>query len=234
MVYRDRGYLPHLELPEATYFVTFRLAGTLPKKVVDELKKERQFTVEITKKQNRELTPREESRLKYLRSTNIQQYLDKGIGDCWLRKSEIATIVKESIHYFDGSRYISHAYCIMPNHLHWLLTSIDQSNSSSRENSRLIPIMHSIKSYTAHQANKLLNREGRFWSKEYYDHLVRSSEEFGRLLFYIIENPVKAGLCKKWNEWPWTICSEKIQASLEMQYKNNYEHSPPEAGGTNC
>ena len=214
MVYRDRGYLPHLELADSIYFVTFRLAGTLPKKVVEELQEERRTTLEIVKTQNRKLTDQEEARLKYLESTNIQRYLDKGIGNCWLKEPSVAEMVKESIHYFDGSRYVSHALCIMPNHLHWLLTPMCESNSSSRVDSPLISIMHSIKSYTSHQANKLLKRHGRFWSKEYYDHLVRSSEEFGRLLIYILENPVKAGLCRRWDEWPWTTCSDKIRASL--------------------
>ena len=140
-------------------------------------------------------------------------------------------MVKQSIFYFDGSRYISHAFCIMPNHLHWLLTP--KTENMSTGDSVLISIMHSLKSFTAHQANKLLKRKGRFWSKEYYDHLVRSSGEFGRLLIYILENQVKAGLCKEWDEWPWTACSDRIRDSLTKKDHICAEHSPPEAGDTN-
>jgi len=206
--YRDRGYLPHLELETSTYFVTFRLFGTLPEKVVDEFDRERQTISEIAKRQDRELTEQEQARLKYLESTKIQQYLDQGIGDCWLKEPQIAEMIKGSIHHFDGIRYISHALCIMPNHIHWLLTPVSSGDYS------LSTIMHSIKSYTSHQANKLLKRSGAFWSREYYDHLIRSSEQFGRLVIYVIENPVKAKLCTTWDQWPWTMCSKQIQIAL--------------------
>jgi REP element-mobilizing transposase RayT len=213
MTYRDRGYLPHLELENSTYFVTFRLTATLPKKMIDEFQQERQKTLEMAKKENRQLTEQQKARLKYLESAKIQRYLDKGIGDCWLKEPFVAGMVKTSIHHFDGTRYVSHALCIMPNHVHWLVTPL-QSGLTSRVDSPLSSIMHTIKSYTSHEANKLLKRQGSFWSREYYDHLVRSSEQFGTLLIYVLENPVKAGLCKRWDEWPWTTCSERIRASL--------------------
>jgi len=124
MLYRNRGYLPHLELTNSTYFVTFRLAGTLPHQVIEQLRTERQSILEIAKKQNRKLNHLEEIRLKYLESTSIQKYLDKGIGDCWLKEPVVSKMVRDSILHFDGSRYTSHAFCIMPNHLHWVLTPI--------------------------------------------------------------------------------------------------------------
>lgn len=210
--YRDRGYLPHFELENSTYFVTFRLSGTLPKKVVDEFAHERRIISQIAAKENRELTEQEQARLKYLESTKIQQYLDKGIGDCSLEDPSVADMVKDSIHHFDGSRYESHAVCIMPNHVHWLLTPLPTALPSG--DSPLSSIMHSVKSYTSHQANRLLKRDGNFWSREYYDHLIRSSEQFGRLLIYVLDNPVKAGLCKTWDQWRWTTCSEKIRTAL--------------------
>ena len=213
MGYRDRGYLPHFELENSTYFVTFRLSGTLPKKVVDEFEHERQIISRMAQRENRELTEQEQAQLKYLESTKIQQYLDKGIGDCWLKEPAVARMVKESIHHFDGSRFESHALCIMPNHVHWLLTPL-QITLPFGADSLLSSVMHSIKSYTSHQANKLLKRGGSFWSREYYDHLIRSSEQFGRLVIYILQNPVKAGLCNTWDQWPWTTCGERIRAAL--------------------
>ena len=167
----------------------------------------------MANRQNRKVTKEELSRLKYLESTKIQGYLDKGIGECWLKEPSVAGMVKEAILHFDRSRYVSHALCIMPNHVHWLLTPL-QNEVNAKVGSTLGAILHSIKSYTSHKANKLLKREGSFWSREYYDHLVRSSEQFGRLLIYILENPVKAGLCKEWDQWPWTTCSSEIRASL--------------------
>ena len=211
MTFRNRGYLPHLELPDSTFFVTFRLAGTLPQTILASFKEERHLLSNIAQEQNRRLTLAEEARLKYLETKKIQDYLDKGIGDCWLKVPAIAEIIKQAILFFHGSRYINHAFCIMPNHVHWLVTP----GGASTNDSKLITIMHSIKSFTAHQVNKQLQRTGSIWSKEYYDHLVRSSEEFGRLLVYTFENPVKAGLCKEWQDWPWTVCSKSISDALD-------------------
>ena len=103
----------------------------------------------------------------------------------------------------------------MPNHVHWLFTPKEYVSVDDATGSALIQIMHSLKSYTANEANKIFNRKGPFWSREYYDHRVRSSEQFGRILVYILENPVKAGLCGDWRDWPWTMCSVVITDSLE-------------------
>lgn len=205
-----------MELPHSTYFVTFRLAGALPQNVLYEIQLERKSKLESIQKQNRRLTEQEIQRLKYLQSKRIQRYLDKGIGECWLQNAEIAKIVVDSIHYFDGLRYVSHAFCIMPNHVHWLFTP-KRSEMARESDSLLIPIMHSLKSFISNQANKILNRKSAFWSREYYDHVVRNSEQFGRILVYILENPVKAGLCSDWKEWPWTGCPMAIRESLEQR-----------------
>jgi REP element-mobilizing transposase RayT len=213
MILRNRQYLPHWELPKATYFITFRLSGTLPQKVLKQIRYEREMYQESVKRQSGPLSYEEQTRLKYLESSAIQKYLDKGLGECWLQISDVAEVLVNAIAYFDGSRYRSHALGIMPNHFHWLMTPAFQQNTSSI-NSSLISILHSIKSFSAHQANKILKRTGPFWSREYDDHLVRDSEQFGKLLAYILENPIKAGLCRHWEEWRWTKCSQEIYASL--------------------
>jgi putative transposase len=63
-------------------------------------------------------------------------------------------------------------------------------------------IMHSLKSYTANEANKILSRSGAFWETESYDHVIRNSIEYYRVK--VLNNPVKAGLVKDWREWPWS------------------------------
>jgi REP element-mobilizing transposase RayT len=205
-MFRDRGYLPHLEIPESTYFLTFRLADTLPFSVMRAFEIEKTQLLQSVITRGEKLIGEEQKRLNYLQSKRIQEYLDKGIGECWLGKREIAEIVANSIEFFESKRYISHVWCIMPNHVHWLMTPA--------QNESLTKITHSIKSFSAHQANKKLNRNGAFWNHEYYDHCVRSSEEFGRLVMYTLNNPVKAGLCKEWQEWKWLRCSEEIQTQL--------------------
>ena len=103
--------------------------------------------------------------------------------------------------------------CIMPNHLHWILTP-QRKRGMTKIDSRIIPILQRFKSYTAHSANRVLQRTGSFWAREYYDHRIRDSEEFDRLVGYTLENPVKAKLCKNWNEWTSTTCSESIKEAF--------------------
>jgi hypothetical protein len=51
----------------------------------------------------------------------------------------------------------------------------------------------------------LLGRTGEpFWQEESFDHWVRGDEEFNRIAHYIEQNPVKAGLVKRSEDWPWS------------------------------
>jgi REP element-mobilizing transposase RayT len=83
----------------------------------------------------------------------------------------------------------------MPNHAHILITP--------EPGIELPDIMHSIKSYTAHEANKILNRSGQFWAVEYFDRYIRDYRHFATTIKYIEDNPVKARLCKSPEEWPY-------------------------------
>ncbi|MBI4480901.1 MAG: transposase [Acidobacteria bacterium] len=83
----------------------------------------------------------------------------------------------------------------MPNHVHVLLMA---GGSLER-------ITKTLKGYTARQANKILGRTGhRFWHAESYDHWVRNEEEFSRIVTYIEQNPVSAGLVRHPEDWPWS------------------------------
>lgn len=52
--------------------------------------------------------------------------------------------------------------------------------------------------------NLELGKTGVFWQAESYDHLIRSDRELGAIGNYILENPVKAGLVTKWEDWPYS------------------------------
>ncbi len=110
----------------------------------------------------------------------------------------------------------------MPNHVHALFTpspsELNETSHSEEEieigesadkGSRLSKIMHSLKSYTANEANKLLQREGRFWQPESYDHWVRDEDEFERIVNYIRANPVSAGLVERHEDWYWSSCHDR-------------------------
>jgi REP element-mobilizing transposase RayT len=84
----------------------------------------------------------------------------------------------------------------MPNHVHALLTPCPGWD--------LGKIVHSWKSYTANECNKLLGRSGAFWQKEGFDRYVRNEVHYYNAAAYIENNPVKAGLCKRPEDWPWS------------------------------
>jgi REP element-mobilizing transposase RayT len=188
---RTRGRLPHWEENEAIYFVTFRLADSLPKSVVQAFQFERRNIVATAEQAGRPVSPSEEKRLDQLFTEKIQSKLDAGVGRCFLSKPAVADLVAEVLQHFEGARYLMYAWCVMPNHVHALFRILADHD--------LAEVLHAWKSYSAIRANRLLGRSGEFWQREYYDHLVRSEEEFYRIVGYIAENPNKAGL----HNWRW-------------------------------
>jgi putative transposase len=69
-------------------------------------------------------------------------------------------------------------------------------------------IMQSLKGWTAWRSNRALGRKGAFWERESYDHVVRDDVEFHRIVRYVLNNPVKAGLVKERREWKWSYRQE--------------------------
>jgi REP element-mobilizing transposase RayT len=164
--------LPHFDSPETIQFVTFRLADSLPRSVVESLK---------------------------LRRESLQAFdreLDVGLGTCWLRKSEIASLVERGLFHFDGERYRLLAWCLMPNHVHVVVEMLEKGS--------LTEIVKSWKSFTARQANTLLGRSGAFWHADYFDRYMRDEGHLVRTIEYVEQNPVKAGLAHTASAWPWS------------------------------
>jgi hypothetical protein len=190
---RDRGYLPHWQAEDATYFVTFRMGDSLPGPVLESFRFERRHMLLTAERQGRQLSVAELKRLDELFSERIEAYLDSGCGACHLAKPQIADMVAGALQFFEGQRYLQFAWSVMPNHVHSVFRPLP--------NWPLEKIMHSWKSYTAKEADKILNRTGDFWEPEYFDHLIRSEEEFYRYIEYVASNPIRAGL-KGW-KWGW-------------------------------
>ncbi len=202
MVYHR--HLPHIQPPGATLFITFRLAGSIPVAVAAALCEEAErIQAEMERAPD---SPERVERI-YLEQRRFfgkwDALLDSGTGPRWLSHPEIATLVAECIRRFDGQRYQLVAYCIMSNHVHVVLTPLLKTEN---EYYPLAQIMHTMKGYTAGRANRLLGRTGDFWLHESYDHYVRSPAELLRIVTYVVNNPVKAGLITDWQAWPWTYC----------------------------
>ncbi|NQZ58286.1 MAG: transposase [Lentisphaeraceae bacterium] len=96
-------------------------------------------------------TPKYEQALQ--RRKAIEKDLDKGYGSCILKIPEIAKLVVDAWKYFDGERYDLIAYVVMPNHVHILIKTFEDYSMSK--------IVHSWKSYTAHEIKKFFSAGGR-------------------------------------------------------------------------
>ena len=175
--WHERGYLPHRDEPGLTQFVTFRLADSFP----ESLRAEWGHLWKIEDDQQRR--------------TELEAYLDRGRGECYLHKPEIARLVEEAMRFFHGERYDLRAWTVMPNHVHALF-KVDAVPMAG--------ILESWKKYTAQKANRLLKRRGDFWQADYWDTYIRNGDHELQIRKYIESNPAKAGLVLDPKRWPWS------------------------------
>ena len=193
----SRNVLPHLKREGASYFVTFRLAGTLPRDVLIKFKAEREAIMAAAQAAKRPLTWQEQEELFRWYSSRVDKYLDAGNGDCWLARPEIADIVASAMQFHVGQRFDLHAWVVMPNHVHAVLRP--------RTDWTLSEILKSWKGFSARETNRLLKRTGMvFWQVESYDHLIRDDEDLHRCCHYTTMNPANAGLCEHPEDWRWS------------------------------
>lgn len=172
-----RRNLPHGEQSGRTYFVTFRLADSLPRERLEQWQCQRdrwlrQNPPPHTEAQRREFHEKFPAR--------FEQWLDAGHGACWLRRPEMAALVEQALRHFHGQRYALGDFVIMPNHVHVLVTPLGDWT--------LEKILHSWKSFTAHEMNKLLKRDGQVWQEEYFDCLIRNEHKLEDYAAYIHQN----------------------------------------------
>jgi Rad3-related DNA helicase/REP element-mobilizing transposase RayT len=183
---RQGAHLPHWTISGGIYAITFRLADSMPRHVLQAWELERQVLLCRAKEANRSLTIDELKKIDRLFSEKVDAYLDSGHGACWLKSPSVAQVVETALEHFDDERYRLLAWCIMPNHLHCVMQVLPGYE--------LADIMRSIKTLSAREANKVLGREGAFWQTEYYDHLVRDPDDLVHAVEYAWANPENAGL----------------------------------------
>ncbi len=199
----DVGNLPHWYQPGATYFITFRTGDSMPKEVADLWYRRRddwlrhhRIVPGATNWQAalRRLPEPVQQEFHSTFSREYQECLDKGHGACVLCRPNLADIVVDSLHHFDGERYHLGDFVVMPNHVHLLVGLLGKTEVEKQ--------CYSWKKFTATKINNALNQSGEFWQPESFDHLVRSAEHFERFQRYIADNGPLAGLVKgEYRHW---------------------------------
>ena len=208
--WHERGYLPHCDKPGLVQLVTLRLVDSLPASRRGEWE---------------HLLKIEDARA---RRTKLEEYLDRGAGECWLREASVAKLAEDALLFFHGQRYGLLAWCVMPNHAHVLVHVWDWP---------LWKMLASWKRFSGTRALRLLEAEGRcgdrrsdaerrfpnrhaaededtgpnrssalraFWQREYWDTFMRSEEQEKTAVRYVDGNPVKAKLCRAAEDWPFS------------------------------
>ena len=224
--YHTRGYLPHLEFPETIQHVTYHLADSLPKEALVRMEEERRYQQENQKCLAGDgRTTGDCQAGDGITGGDCQagawrawdEYLAAGYGSCVLREPVIAEMVQKAFLHFDGERYRLFAWVVMPNHVHVLFQPLADWSVSK--------IVASWKSFTGRRIAEFVrargegSREGRsheglyqagvwqadrIWHREYWDRFIRNQRHFEIVVHYIHENPVKAWLVAKAEDWLWS------------------------------
>jgi putative transposase len=196
--WHERGHLPHCDFPSLVQFVTFRLADSMPASRRGEW--EHLLAIEDVREKR----------------TKLEEYLDRGIGECWLRDSRVAKLCEEALRFFHNERYELLAWCVMPNHVHvlvhvWetplgkILQSWKRHIATAAEailSERRSPTRR-VSADTNAPARKAALQTLR-WEREYWDTFMRNEDQEKTAISYIENNPVKAKLCRAAVEWPFS------------------------------
>ena len=217
-----RGNLPHFQQPGQCYFITCSLLGAIPKS------KMRQLSIDLetakTKllhisgefsdsnpiiakaKSNYQLALK-----KYRHSYDIllNQSLNPSLS---LLNEKNLKIMTEALLFWEGKKLESHAWCIMSNHFHWVV-SLNKKDELGKP-IYLQDVLHSVKLYSARNINKSENREGQLWFHESFETTIRNDQHFYNVVKYTINNPVSAGLIKKWENWKGTYLAPDLKKNF--------------------
>ena len=184
------GHLPHWRQDGVTYFVTSRLADSMPREKLDQWRDERDTWLQAhglrTVAQLDALSEKERNAFHRFFTAQWHRWLDAGHGACVLRSPEIHEIVIGELMGNHGQRYDLDAWVVMPNHFHALVTPLAGWT--------LGRVVKGWKGATSRAINLKLGRTGQLWQAEPYDHIVRSEAQLEHYRRYIAENPIKARL----------------------------------------
>ncbi len=175
--WHERGYLPHFDAPNITQMVTFSLFDSFP----------------VTRRAEWEPLLSESDAS--LRRHQLEAWLDRGYGECWLRQPQVAKIVEKSLLTGHGQRYRLRAWVVMPNHVH-MVAHVWRTPLSR--------LLKSWKGATGRAANGLLGRTGTFWQADYWDTCLADEAAVAKAIRYVDNNPTKAHFVRNPADWRWS------------------------------
>jgi putative transposase len=199
-IHVTQNRLPHWQQAAATYFLTFRLADSLPKSLLEAWRDEREAWLKL---RPTPLSSGDEAEYHRLFSSKIDQWLDAGHGDCLLASPSVQEIVTDALCHFDRDRYELASWVIMPNHLHVCLIL--------HPDWKLEKIIFTWKRRTAGSINQHRGTSGPVWMPDYFDRLIRDRSHFENVIRYIRRNPEKARLgAKRYRLWESEIAKDVV------------------------
>jgi len=221
-IFRRRD-LPHIDIADKPYFITACLNGSINAKG---LKRIRAYRDELSNRKRPKKYRESEwkSAQHKLVFKLVDSILDGEPSVQHLNDDRLAEIVQKAFLHFADERYRLFAFAVMPSHHHWVFLPDEKWSEELTIKERLKErprtpreaISHSIQSYTGSCCNKVLGVSGQFWQWETFDHYARNEDELMRIIRYIEQNPVAAGLASKPENFPWSSAYLREKHGLKL------------------
>ena len=199
--WHERGYLPHCDFPGLVQLVTFRLADSMPASRRGEW--EHLLGIEDVR----------EKRVK------LEEYLDRGVGVCYLRDPHVAQLAEDSLLHWHGERYELLAWCVMPNHVHvlvhvwrtplWKMVKAWKQFVATQAQPILAERRPPVRRELATNPNPpgwrpALRAQAMQWEREYWHTFMRDEKQEKNAIRYIENTPAKAHVCAAPEAWPFS------------------------------
>jgi REP element-mobilizing transposase RayT len=203
-----KNILPHFQQPGQAYFVTFCLWNAVPHgALINYTNKLGEIKLQIEYRKRHHLYDQMlteltkdyyQLRKRYIKAYDdlLAQRVDRTID---LNKTELAEIISKALTFWGGTRIDNYAWCIMPNHVHWVFKT--RKTDTNGQPVYLSEIMESVKKHTAKEINRAIGRQGHFWQKESFDTTIRDDKHLYRAIEYTLNNPVTARYVNDRKDW---------------------------------
>lgn len=202
--------IPHDPLTQKPVHITYRLLGSVPKQIEEQLKLRRDKALSLLEEEIMMLPEVHRSQERYKRKFVIEGKYEMALDDAlhsaalgspmYLNSTNLAKIIIDSWLFLQRNKLVFvYAVCVMGNHVHVVVRA-----PNNEEEVNIGHVMARHKGFTSLEINKQLDRTGQgLWEKVYFDRRIRNGK-FNSVMWYVLNNPVKSGQVKDWRDWPST------------------------------